>query len=219
MSQRDRSSAAAAPKSRVADITRRYAIRTAITAVLAAAAWYAGIRPMERSIAEDRIELERHRAELTADAASEESLVQARERVASLRDRVISLAEWTERAGNRSNAYDAFRQLAAGAEVRIIRIEPKGQFVLAGRGASKEPVGEVFGHGVYVSGGFREIAAFLDRLEHDLGSSRVLSFRLAPVRGATAVEASIDTSHVALNTRGLRALLSEAAASPTEDPR
>ncbi len=203
------------PHSRNSEIVRRFAIRAVITGVLAVAVWYMGIRPIERSLATERADLDRQIAELNADAASEASLTDAKARVTLLRGRVLSLAGWTERAGARSNAYDAFRQIAAAASVRIIRIEPKGQFVLSPQRGSKDPVGEVFGHGVHVTGGFQEIAHFLDRLETDLGSSRVLSFRLAPTRGPASVEASIDTSHVALNTGTLRRLAAEAGSSVT----
>jgi hypothetical protein len=95
--------------------------------------------------------------------------------------------------------YEQFRSLAAGAGVRIDRIEP-GVPRPAGRAAPGEPIDETFTCSVELSGEFGRVVKFVDEVERGLGAAKVTSLRLAPLASADggAVAATIETTHLRL---------------------
>jgi len=192
-----------------ANHSRAFAMRAGVVALLAGAAWYGLARPLVGEVATGRAELSAMNAALSNDAGAEVTEAQIESAIGEFQSRVDRIRNWTLRPGESGKLYDGLRGLAQQFEVRIDRIEPKGESVLqagpkAKAGEKALVVGQSVGYTLDVSGRFEAVARFIASCETQLGSSKVISFRITPsVRlaagGEPIVIASIETQHICVS--------------------
>lgn len=188
-------------------------------ALAAAGAWALVVRPFNARLASARVELEAVRLESRSIRESlERESTPARVSIESVTDHTQSLQELCDRSGDSSRVYDLIGRIAKEHDVRIERMEPKRVNIPAlalgnqraakkdatkGAPKSKELPSVVgFGFSIDASGSYGSLASLIDAIEHDLGMSKVIGIRLAPVRaadGSPRVRAIIDTAHYGID--------------------
>ena len=197
------------PQRLVSESSRSFHIKLCAMTLLAAGAWFFTVRPLVTKVAEQRSAIASMSELLENDAAADVTEAQIDSTLTGLRSRVGRIEAWTLRPGESGKLYDNLRGLAKRLDVRIERIEPKGESTLGGTSKAKADVkpavtGETIGYALDVTGRFEAVARFIAACETELGSSRVVSFRITPsirpsTGGEPTVVASIDTQHVCLS--------------------
>ncbi len=183
-------------------------LKAGALAAIAGVCWYGLARPVVMRAGERREALERTERTLERHAEQRVSgaeLERARQEVGV---RLSNAKAWALRPEESGKLYESFRGLAKAAAVRIERIEPKGESSLGAM--TKAKAGEAggltaraIGYSLEVTGTYEAVARFLSSCETELGSSRVVSFRLSPsvqarAGGPTLVVATLETQHVCL---------------------
>jgi hypothetical protein len=192
--------------------------RALIAGAICAGAWYAGVRPLERSLA----------AKAEAALAMEVSLAAASEpgadaatlpaEAARLEGSLRTATAWCESVTDAGQVYNALTRLAGEHSVTLARIDPSGtrEVIVAGADAqqaaparrrrtsqntqasSRGPAPEMIMYRMSARGSYENVTAFIADCETALGASKVLSFsvRPAPEAGAGIVEAEVETGHL-----------------------
>lgn len=188
---------------------RSNAIKLGVIAVSAAAVWSLTVRPIVARVIEQRSTLASMSYSIENDVAANVADEQVDATLNEVRARLNRVEQWTLRPGDSGKLYESLRGLAKRFDTRIERIEPKGATTLGSSSKAKpDPKavvsGETMGYALDVSGRFEAIARFVAACETDIGSSRVVSFRITPSmrrdsNGEPTVTASIETQHVCLS--------------------
>lgn len=182
---------------------RQFAVLVGGVSVVAAAAWYAAVRPLAEALDADRRRLrsdcsEIERAHQTFDSAATEATIARIE---------LHTQEWRSlwSMGNDAAAlYERLQSLAHANGVRIERIEPRTSGInLRNRNELHDLKidAQTTAYKVDLQGEFDQLVGFLDAVQRQTGLSRIDTIRIGPAPIATAptnLEATITTTHASL---------------------
>ena len=188
-------------------------------ALAGAAAWALVVRPLSERLRSLQWEatsvreaVDRDRVALQADDVS------ASEMFESIADHTRRLQSVCDASSDSAVVYESIGRLAERSGVRVERMEPRRVTVAAATPSRQAPVSkkrsvegdkkaalpeiEAFGFTIDATGSFAGVAAFIDAIEHEIGLSKAMSFRLMPVRsmdGSSRVRAVIESAHYRLD--------------------
>ncbi len=190
--------------------TRVFAVRAIGITLAAAGAWFGLARPLVAEVADQRAELVVMNIDLGSDPGAGVTSEKIDDALAGYRASLEQVEAWTIRPSESGMLYDRIRNLANHLDVRIERIEPKNDSELHTAHRTRKPderslvTGRSVGYALDVTGRFEAVSRFIASCESQLGSSKIVSFRITPsVRSASANEpsvlATIETQHICLN--------------------
>ncbi|GJQ28517.1 MAG: hypothetical protein HBSAPP03_04010 [Phycisphaerae bacterium] len=186
-------------------MTRQYAMRAAVAALAACAAWALLVRPLERRASAEQARLATSLRELEQIESNAESVADLAPAIESMRGQLGDLYAWASISGDTGRLYESLRRLATASGVRLERIEPAAarQAVRAGARQPHEVAVETAGYTVDITGTYAAIAEFVHACEHQLGATRLGALRVSatapsPSGQASILSATIETIHVRL---------------------
>ncbi len=194
----------------------------AIGVMVCGAAWYFGVRPVERRAEDVRAQAEALVAQgVGSGAAGELSLDELRAAAARVAERATAMHDLGRVAFNEARMLDELTNLARGHSLRLEQLQPdSGPPVPRPADGQAQHRDESIGYTMTVRGEFASIAAFLAQLPQTFPNSAVASVRLSAATDPTEppVMAIISTHHWAFDTT-LAARLAEAVlvAQPGDD--
>jgi hypothetical protein len=174
-------------------------------------AWFLAVRPLDARLREVR---GRHERLVVQHQSALETLsldrVSPEEVLSAVQLRSDRIATQCAISGEASSLYASIAEMASSRGMRIDRMEPKRvslsnrvQSARPARGdrsgsAARAPALQASGYAIEVVDSYGRVAELLGAIERELGVSKVLAFRLTPLRGADGrelVRATIDTAH------------------------
>ncbi|HYF15512.1 MAG TPA: hypothetical protein VD971_10630 [Phycisphaerales bacterium] len=192
--------------------------RALVAGAICAGGWYAGVRPLERSLAAKAEAM--HAMEVSLAAANEPGADAERlpREAARLEASFTGAKAWCESVTDPGQVYNALTRLASEHSVTLARIDPSGtrDVIVAStdsqqaptarrrrgnqtaQASARGPVPEIIMYRLSARGAYENVCAFIADCETSLGASKVLSFSMRPALGAGAgvVEAEIETGHL-----------------------
>ncbi len=180
----------------------------AVTAILAGS--YFLERPQALALVQKRADLASAQGKVGDVADIDGVMTRLESQVAATSESINALKKADAVSGASSRLYDSLNKLANSHGVRIIRLDPTGlrqlspasipnAAVIQDQTLANQPLrGEVQGYRMTVHGSYQSVAEFIHACEHDLGTSRIMSFRVSPIPDSTRgeVEADIESNHL-----------------------
>jgi hypothetical protein len=182
--------------------------------LLALGGWYAGLRGLHADLGSANAERSLQRVALAGAPGTIEDVDST---AAVLESRIREARSLIAATPGPETIYDAIQRLARDAGVRLDRLEPTST---TGKPEDPKKLGghavESLGFDAEITGDYDKVVAFIAGIENDLGMSKVLSLRVAPLPGSegdrTAVLAKVTSAHYVQVTDVLRS----GAAKPKE---
>lgn len=172
----------------------------AVASFAVIAVWQVGVRPMQGRYMASRAGFEAARAELERGRSQKQNAISdPRATLSEMREIADSYGAVFEELTDASSVYDRFDPLARETGVSIKRLEPSGRAASFSDGPAEVAT---CGFVVDCEGTLDAAGAFIDRIQHDTGLSRVTSIRIIPARDSSGerllVHMSVKTEHVGI---------------------